>query len=439
MPIMTTTAQMPQPCVMPCPACGGLQCLCRPRFFAGQLLTEEDLNRLERYVVEKNRLHNRHLHGWGVVCGLEVFCHPCQGYVTVKSGYALSPCGDDIIVCQDEAVNICDLIKRCREDAQRQWDCDPAWPHPAPDCGDQDEPWILYLCYAEQPSRGVTALRGASGASCCSRCSCGGSSSCGCGCHAKTNGVTKNGRHTTQPKTPPQCEPTLICEGYTFQIRKVRPLDIPHPGPLVKRLTECLMDLVRIKQAVDALNNTDPNRINDIKAALFEYLERHGIHNCAIEQMIRQVDPAGGIVKAKFQFTEVLRELWRECFCSALLPPCPEPVEENCVPIATITVNCKEGCRIVRVCNWNRRRIAVTFPTLGYWFEPLLRLSRLAELLALICCAPIEREEPGPVIGRFTVTPEQVWALFDEAARNPEQVDAQFIYKKVGEILKNLQ
>src|SRR3954471_15217075 len=102
-----------------CPACGGMQCLCRPRFFAGQLLTEEDLNRLERYIVEKNKLHNRYLHGWGVVCGLEVSCHPCQGFVTVTSGYALSPCGDDIVVCRDEAVNVCDLIKQCRGDQQR--------------------------------------------------------------------------------------------------------------------------------------------------------------------------------------------------------------------------------------------------------------------------------------------------------------------------------
>ena len=38
-----------------CPACGGLECLCRPRFFAGQLLTEEDLNRLEHYIIEKNK------------------------------------------------------------------------------------------------------------------------------------------------------------------------------------------------------------------------------------------------------------------------------------------------------------------------------------------------------------------------------------------------
>ena len=43
------------PCA-PCPECGGLECLCRPRFFAGQLLTEADLNRLDHYIVAKNRL-----------------------------------------------------------------------------------------------------------------------------------------------------------------------------------------------------------------------------------------------------------------------------------------------------------------------------------------------------------------------------------------------
>jgi hypothetical protein len=31
-----------------CPACGGLECMCRPRFHAGQLLTEEELNQLEK-------------------------------------------------------------------------------------------------------------------------------------------------------------------------------------------------------------------------------------------------------------------------------------------------------------------------------------------------------------------------------------------------------
>ena len=90
----TTTTSAPAWCPPPCPACGGLQCLCRPRFFAGQLLTEQDLNRLDAYVRAKNRLHNRYVHGWGVVCGLEVTCHDCENLVRVSAGYGLSPCGD---------------------------------------------------------------------------------------------------------------------------------------------------------------------------------------------------------------------------------------------------------------------------------------------------------------------------------------------------------
>lgn len=73
-------AARPDPCADPCPpkcpSCGGLECLCRPRFFPGQLLTDRDLNLLTRYIVEKNKLHNRYLHGWGVACGLEVTCDP---------------------------------------------------------------------------------------------------------------------------------------------------------------------------------------------------------------------------------------------------------------------------------------------------------------------------------------------------------------------------
>src|SRR5262245_22963321 len=71
----------------------------RPRFFAGQLLTEEDLQDLTGYVVAKNRLHNRFLVGAGVVCGLDVEKHPCHPRkVNVGAGYALDCCGSDISV-----------------------------------------------------------------------------------------------------------------------------------------------------------------------------------------------------------------------------------------------------------------------------------------------------------------------------------------------------
>src|SRR5712672_3146475 len=74
-----------------CPACTGLQCLDRTRFFAGQLLTEADLNNDQSYWLAKSRLHNRYLHGWGVACGLQVVCGPCDGWVTIKTGYAIDP------------------------------------------------------------------------------------------------------------------------------------------------------------------------------------------------------------------------------------------------------------------------------------------------------------------------------------------------------------
>src|SRR5205814_8037865 len=97
----------PDPSCQPCPDCGGLECLCRPRFFAGQLLTEQDLNRLDHYTTEKHKLHNRHLWDSGGVCGLEVRCAPCDELVTVTPGYALPPCGEDIVVCKPDTVDIC--------------------------------------------------------------------------------------------------------------------------------------------------------------------------------------------------------------------------------------------------------------------------------------------------------------------------------------------
>src|SRR6516165_1826800 len=110
----TGTGLLPAgPSCQPCPECGGLECLCRPRFFAGQLLTEQDLNRLENYILAKNRLHNRYLVGHGVVCGLQVTCSPCANTISVSDGYAIDPCGNDIIVCSPDTVDICKMIKAC--------------------------------------------------------------------------------------------------------------------------------------------------------------------------------------------------------------------------------------------------------------------------------------------------------------------------------------
>jgi hypothetical protein len=87
----------------------------RPRFFAGQLLTEDDLQSLSEYVVAKNRLHNRHLFGDGVVCGLEVTCHPCGGgTVIVQPGYALDCCGNDLVLPCPQPLDINAMVRDLR-------------------------------------------------------------------------------------------------------------------------------------------------------------------------------------------------------------------------------------------------------------------------------------------------------------------------------------
>jgi hypothetical protein len=55
----------------------------------------------QEYFRQKLRRHNRFLHGWGVVCGLEVTAAPTAETpwrVKIDSGYALGPYGDEIYV-----------------------------------------------------------------------------------------------------------------------------------------------------------------------------------------------------------------------------------------------------------------------------------------------------------------------------------------------------
>lgn|SRR5262245_30089508 len=73
----------------------------RVRYFPRQLLKASDLEDADKYHREKRRLHNRLLHGWGIVCGLSVEKNPLPGAplnIAICCGYALSPQGDEILV-----------------------------------------------------------------------------------------------------------------------------------------------------------------------------------------------------------------------------------------------------------------------------------------------------------------------------------------------------
>lgn len=99
--------------------CGGeaavTSAFVRPRFFAGQLLTEDDLGLLVDYMTAKSRLHNRSLFGPGVVCGLGVTCAPCGGgTVEVHPGHALDCAGNDIVVPCTERVDVRAMVQEQR-------------------------------------------------------------------------------------------------------------------------------------------------------------------------------------------------------------------------------------------------------------------------------------------------------------------------------------
>ena len=140
----------------------------RPRFFAGQLLTESELNSEQAYVLAKNRLHNRYLHGWGVVCGLEVVCSSCDGWVHIREGYALDPCGNDIVVCRGRDFNVIEAINQCIDAKRSRYDDCPPWQDPNDDCKDDEEQWCITIEYDEVQTKSTMPLRQEGTSSCSS-------------------------------------------------------------------------------------------------------------------------------------------------------------------------------------------------------------------------------------------------------------------------------
>ena len=216
----------------------------RPRFFAGQLLTEDDLSALIDYVVSKNRFHNSRLFGEGVVCGLLVECGPCEGQVVVDPGYALDCCGNDLVLTCKQ---ILDLAPMIRELASHK-DCGCTDPCSDPTVTQtstlstnhgQLEPatkpcrtYCLYARYGERPDQPVAAYP------------------VGGNCDASS------------------CEPTRIVEGITFELRC--PTKIHHPN--INDARECCDDddtskyMQRVASSVYAIgemvkHSLDPEKV----------------------------------------------------------------------------------------------------------------------------------------------------------------------------------
>jgi hypothetical protein len=390
-----------------CDTCDSLQCLCRPRFFAGQLVTDADFNRLDQYLVGKDRLHNRYLHGTGVVCGLEVVCNPCDDTVTVRPGYALGPCGEDIVVCADTSVDVGAMIRAERQAKARTVDCSPYSNPPNDDCDAAEQPWILSICYDEQPSRPVTSLKSTASSACgcgggaSSSCGCGGGGTrtAGCGCGSSSGGSVR--------PTAVACEPTVICEGFRFTLTKVTPTRKRDDsrrstvgGELAERAKACLTDLT--SRITTVPSNPKPEELVEyccvLKSDLRDVIDTGNIHDCRLGQRLNDiVCPAVNDDKAAEKAQQailgmlaIVVDLFRECLCSALLPPCPNSCDDDCVPLATLTVRSSD-LRVLDVCNWSSRKFAVTFPMLGYWLGSLGFGALLRQLVSRLCCPPDKR------------------------------------------------
>ena len=87
----------------------------RLRYFFGQRLGVVDFQDEQSYVVGKQRLHNRLLHGAGVLCGLNVarFVFPQTSppntpttVLRVTRGVAIDACGREILVGADQCIDV---------------------------------------------------------------------------------------------------------------------------------------------------------------------------------------------------------------------------------------------------------------------------------------------------------------------------------------------
>jgi hypothetical protein len=390
------------------------------------VVNEADLNRLDYYITAKQRLHNRQLFGSGVVCGMVVTCHPCgDGVVSVSSGYALGPCGEDIVVSAADAVDVCALINQCRAQEQQAVNCRP-WGDTT-GCQDVQESWVLAIRYVEQPSRNAPMLRANVGASSCG-CNCGGSS-CSCGTSS-----TQAGMAPSRTAMPIACAPSVVCETYRYEVFRApaqpdcrtdgkrdgnSSAKLP-PGRLAQQIAACAGDIVTLlqNQPQEALGSQlSPNGIGawsqhcaKIKAALYAHFTRFGTVHCQQLLQLCQINcPSPSLGATEFSnamqqvgaaIGPILLAALQDCICLAMLPPCPAAQQDPRVPLAVITVSGAQNCTVVDICNWTPlRKIVGTFPNWSYWLSEFNLMEALRNSLFCLCCEPLQvrRERLGAV------------------------------------------
>lgn len=359
--------------------CRKSECVCdtcwiqRPRFFNGQLLTDVDLKTGLDYVIEKNKLHNRYLHGWGVVCGLKVKCYPCcqghgsSGKVVVEPGYAIDCCGNDIVVCKEQDYDVVKTIQEMIKKKKAQSSpCEPGAAAEEIECPDQEEKYYLTLSYKEEDARPATALKG------------------------------------DDPCSIQTCVPSRTKECFELGLVKYCTLDPSPEENMFTRMRQCFTLFNETwKRVVGNGFNTD-NLLgltsDKLKTLIKEYYKAlpanvqcdllDQLEEAAVNDDDEEQPPYGLLV-----------QLLMDCLCQAILNPCPQCGEDDLVILATITV---KNNKIHKICNFSRKYL-LTSLSFNYWFAPFINavvsalfsslgtkykftIDSFADLAQFLCC-----------------------------------------------------
>ena len=133
-------------------ACGQIYSL-RNRYFTYKPMMARDFQDEQRFFQSRRHLHNRLLHGWGVVCGLQVERHPnpdCSDWVVVRPGIALDCCGREIILNEKTALRVWQPPDTTAGGASRQ-QAQTASPLPT-------QKVLVYIQYCEKPTEFTPVL-----------------------------------------------------------------------------------------------------------------------------------------------------------------------------------------------------------------------------------------------------------------------------------------
>ena len=202
---------------------------------------------------------------------------------------------------------------------------------------------------------------------------------------------------------PGTCEPTEVCEGYRFTLTKVPPgttggfngfeqagtfaATAQQQGQLPAVVQACL---ARLRTGLTAIP-PDPSGdqlveyARQLKADLRELIEAGDIRSCLLGRRLSDIvipsaddqEASGKAQAAIAAMLQIAIDLFRECICSALLPPCGVGLCRRLRAARGRAVRSSD-LRVLDICNWSARKTVITMPALSYWFGWLPDLRRRA-------------------------------------------------------------